>query len=194
MLRTNRSFLNYLEQLYEAQERKEDIIVKSFPKGKRLLIQHENAAKIMLIKEGITKCFFTEDNDKEYIVEFLGKGEILGEIELIRKTSCLCSIEAMTDVRVYSISIPYFISLLKNDIALNNLLLEVFAERIVNTSSRASYQQLYTTEYTLTKLLELQAKQEIEISKEEKAAYLGITIRSLNRALKNLKDTPPFSS
>lgn len=32
----------------------------------------------MIVKEGITKCFFTEDNDKEYILEFLGKGEIIG--------------------------------------------------------------------------------------------------------------------
>lgn len=187
MLRTNQSFLSYLEQLYVTQERKEDIIVKSFPKGKRLLVQNENASKIMLIKDGITKCFFTEENEKEYILEFLSKGEIVGEIELISKIPCLCSIEAMTDVTVYAISIPYFSSLLKNDIALNNLLLEVFAERIVNTSSRASYQQLYTTEHTLVKLLDLQSKQEIEISREDKAAYLGITIRSLNRALKSLR-------
>ena len=170
MVRTNQFFLSYLEQLYKIQQRKEDIIVKSFPKGKRLLVQNENASKIMLIKEGITKCFFTEENDKEYIVEFLGKGEIVGEIELIRSIPCLCNIEAMTDVTVYAISIPYFTSLLKHDVGLNNLLLEVFAERIVNTSSRASYQQLYTTEYTLAKLMELQSKQEIEISREDKAA------------------------
>lgn len=65
MVRTNQSFLSYLEQLYKTQHRKEDIIVKSFPKGKRLLVQNKNASKIMLIKEGITKCFFTEENDKE---------------------------------------------------------------------------------------------------------------------------------
>lgn len=186
MLRTNYSFLSYLEQLYHRQQRKEDIILKTFSKGSRLLIQNENVTKIMLIKEGITKCFFTEENEKEYILEFSGKGEILGEIELIRKIPCLCSIEALTEVTVYAISIPYFTSLLKNDIALNNLLLEVFAERIVNTSVRASYQQLYTTEYTLAKLLEMQSKQEIEISREDKAAYLGVTIRSLDRALKKI--------
>lgn len=187
MLRTNQHFLSYLEQLYQAQPSKEDIILKSFPKGKRLLVQDEKATKIMLIKEGITKCVFAEENGKEYIFEFSSKGEILGEIELIRKVPCLCSIEAMTEVIVYAISIPYFSSLLKSDIALNNLLLDVFAERIVNTSSRASYQQLYTTEYTVAKLLDLQKKQKIDLSREEMAAYLGITIRSLNRALRSFK-------
>lgn len=38
----------------------------------------------MLIRSGITKCYFIEENDKEYIVEFLGKGEIIGEIEVIK--------------------------------------------------------------------------------------------------------------
>ena len=141
----------------------------------------------MLVKEGITKCFFVEENGKEYIVEFLGKGEIIGEIELIRNISCLCSIEAITDVTVYSSTLPYFRSLIKKDLSLNNLLLDVFAERIVNTSKRASYQQLYAAEHTLVQLLELQAQQEIKISKEDMAAYLGITVRSLNRTLKNLE-------
>lgn len=186
MVRTNQSFLNYIEQLYITRQHKGDIKVISLRKGKRFFTQNENSSKVMLIKEGIVKCFFTEENDKEYIVEFLGKGEILGEIELIRGIPCLCNIEAITDVTVYAMPCAYFTSLLKTELVLNDLLLNVFAERIVNTSSRASFQQLYTTEYTLAKLLKLQSKQEIEISKEEKAAYLGVTIRSLNRALKSL--------
>lgn len=187
MLRTNQQFLNYVENLYEKQEREEDLIIKSFFKGERIFTQNEKPSKVMLIREGITKCFFIEENGKEYIVEFLGKGEIIGEIELIRNISCLCSIEAVTDVTVYAFAIPYFKSLIKSNLSLNNHLLDVFSERIVNTSRRASYQQLYAAEHTLTQLLELQAQQKIEISKEDMAAYLGITVRSLNRTLKNLE-------
>lgn len=186
MLRTNPQFLDYLEELYSKQENEKNIVLKSYEKGDRILTQNEVSNKIMLIKNGITKCYFVEENDKEYIVEFLGKGEIIGEIEVIKNVSCLCSIEAMTEVTVYSMTIPYFQSLIKNDLILNNLLLDVFAERIVNTSSRASYQQLHTTEHTLSQLLELKSK-EMEISKEDMAAYLGITVRSLNRALKELE-------
>ncbi|WP_370896296.1 Crp/Fnr family transcriptional regulator [Chryseobacterium gossypii] len=186
MLRTNQTFLNYFNELYEKQNRKEDIIIRSFSKGERLLTQNEPLPRVMLIREGITKCFFVEENEKEYIVEFLGRGEIVGETELIRNIPCLCSIEAMADTTVYAISLPYFTSLLKNDLVLNNLLLDVFTERIVNTSSRASYQQLYTTEHSLAKLLKLQSRLGMEISKEDMAAYLGVTVRSLNRALKSL--------
>ncbi|MDR6157400.1 CRP-like cAMP-binding protein [Chryseobacterium sp. SLBN-27] len=187
MLRTNQPFLDYLETLYEKQPEKENITIKSYAKGERLLTQNESSTKIMLIRSGITKCYFIEENDKEYIVEFLGKGEIIGEIEVIKNVPCLCSIEAISEVTVYAMSIPYFKDLLKNDLGLNNFLLDVFAERIVNTSSRASYQQLHTTEHTLNQFLELKSK-EMEISKEDMAAYLGISVRSLNRSLKELKD------
>lgn len=186
MLRTNQSFLTYLEELYHQQNGK-NIILESFSKGQKLLIQDHSVSKVMLIKEGITKCYFEEENGKEYIVEFLGSGEILGEVELIKNIPCLCGIEALTEVVVYTISLSYFNELIQKDLILNNLLLNSFADRIINTSSRASYQQLYTVEHTLTQLLKMQSKQNIQISKEDMAAYLGIAVRSLNRILKNLQ-------
>jgi CRP/FNR family transcriptional regulator, anaerobic regulatory protein len=187
MLRTNSAFLGYFEPLYETQQRKEEIIIREFSEGQSLLQQGQQAPKVYLIKEGITKCFFDEGGDKGFIVEFLGKGEVLGDIEVIKNRPCLCTIQALTPVQVYGISIPYIRSLLEKDLLLNKLLLEAYAERIINTSSRASFQQLHTVEHTLARLLEIQTAQALEISKEDMAAYLGITIRSLNRALKKLK-------
>ena len=60
MLRTNQSFLAYAEDLYDRQERKEDIVIKKYAKGQRLLSQNETATKVMFIKDGIAKCFFTD--------------------------------------------------------------------------------------------------------------------------------------
>jgi CRP-like cAMP-binding protein len=139
------------------------------------------------LKEGITKCYFNEVDDKRFIVEFLGKGEIIGEIEVIKNFPCLCNVKALTPVKAYAISIPYFKSLLEKELTFNKLLLESFTERIINTSTRASFQQLHTVEHTLGKLLALLKEQEMTISKEDMAAYLGITIRSLNRTLKKLQ-------
>ncbi|AYN02100.1 Crp/Fnr family transcriptional regulator [Chryseobacterium sp. 3008163] len=186
MLRTNQSFLAYVSNLYEKQNRKEDIIVRSFEEGELLVSQNEEVNKVILLREGIVKCSLTEGNGKEYILEFSGSGEIIGELESIREVKALCTIEALTAVKVYSISIPYFRKLLKEDIVFNGFLLNVFAERISNTSSRASYQQLYTVEESLNRLLELQSEQDIKISKENMAAYLGVSVRSLNRSLKSL--------
>lgn len=186
MLRTNKTFLAYISDLYEQQNRKEDIIVRSFDEGELLISQNQEVNKVILLREGIVKCSLTEKNGKEYILEFSGSGEIIGELESIREVKALCTIEALTAVQVYSISVPYFRKLLQEDIVFNRFLLDVFAERIFNTSSRASYQQLYTVEESLSRLLKLQSEQDIKISKENMAAYLGVSVRSLNRSLKSL--------
>jgi CRP/FNR family transcriptional regulator, anaerobic regulatory protein len=188
MLRTNHTFLNYLDELYTKKENEGGVTLKSFSSGSKILLQSHKLSDVMLIREGIVKCYFIEENGKEYIVEFLGSGEIVGEVELIKNINCLCTIEALTAVTVYAVDIPYFKSLIKSDLILNNLLLDSFAERIINTSSRASYQQLYTIEHTVSQLLKMQSKQEVQLSKEDMAAYLGVTVRSLNRILKNIQE------
>ena len=186
MLRTNLSFLSFTEALYEKHPHSEDIVLTTFSKGELLLHQDGKASKVFILKEGIIKCFFREENGKDYILEFMSEGEIVGEIEVIKNSNCLCNVEAITAVKAYAIPVALFRNLLEQDANFNRLILEELAERIINTSSRASSQQLYTIEYGLRKILELQAKQDIIISKEDIAAYLGITTRSLNRALKEL--------
>lgn len=187
MLRTNPSLLSYITGIYERKRREEDVMLKSYSPRQLLLKQDSKPARVYIIKEGITKCYFSEDNGKDYIFEFLGEGEIVGEIEAIRHTNCLCNIEALTDVQAFAIDISYFGALLNKDTAFNHLLLNELAERLYNTSTRSASQQLYTIEHGLKKILALQSRQNITISKEDIAAYLGVTLRSLNRTLKDLK-------
>ena len=183
MLPANNALLTYIENLFQREPRREDIDLKKVAKGELLLRQGQPTTKLFIIKDGITKCFLSEENGKDYLMAFLGKGEIIGELEAIRNQSCLCNVEALMDVQAYALSISYFKTLLEKDLTLSNLLLHIFAERLNHTSSRASFQQLYTIEHSLSKLLALQANLRISISKEDMAAYLGITVRSLNRIL-----------
>jgi CRP/FNR family transcriptional regulator, anaerobic regulatory protein len=186
MLRTNPSFLAFVDELYQTQQYKEHLEMIHGPNGIVLLGQGQKAAKVFVLKEGIVKCVLSEDNGKDYIVEFLGVGEVVGEIEQIKLINCLCSIVAITPIQAYSISADLFTHLMQKEGQFAKLLLETLATRIVNTSSRASYQQLYTLDYALSQLLLLQQKSNIHISKDDMAAYLGITPRSLNRALKSI--------
>lgn len=185
MLRTNLRFLSFIEDAYKEHPQSE-ILLKDYPKGSLLCRQDEQPYKVSVIKEGFVKCCFSEDNGKDFIFEFLGKGEIVGELEAIRGTKCLCSVEAAVDVQAYTFSVSYFRSLL-NDSRFSKMLLDELAERIMNTSIKAAYQQLYTVKYGLARLLDLQDKQGIKLSKAEMASYLGVDVRSLNRALKELQ-------
>ncbi len=187
MLRTNPAFLHFMEQFTASAPESEAVAIKTFAPNTRLIQQGDTISYVYIIREGITKCYLEEDNGKDYIFEFLGKGEITGELEGIKKEKCLCNIEAITSVTAYAIPHRLFAWLLINNTTFNRLLLEELAVRIRQTCIRTSYQQLYPVEYALLRLLALEAAQDIVIPKKDMAAYLGITIRSFNRTLKELR-------
>lgn len=186
MLRTNLVFLSFIER-YVEENTASNITLKTFPSGFRFITQGEKIKNIYIIKEGITKCFISEENGKDFIIEFLGKGEVAGELEAIKKIDCLCNVEAISEIMVFAIPDHVFISLIEHNLEFNKILLQELSTRIIQTSSRASFQQLYTLEYGLLKLLKLQTEEQILISKEDMAAYLGISVRSFNRTLQQVK-------
>ncbi|WP_205942415.1 Crp/Fnr family transcriptional regulator [Pedobacter sp. SYP-B3415] len=184
MLRVNPALLDLVGHLYAKRSQAADITLKSFAPGELLLSQGAVTTRVLVLRSGICKCFFSEENGKDYILEFMSEGEIFGEIEAIRGSDCLCNVAAVTDTTAYQLSLPMFHTLLRENNSFSKLILEELAERLVNTSSRASFQQLYTIQHGLARLLDLQKRQNVKLTKEDMAAYLGITLRSLNRLLR----------
>lgn len=187
MLRTNNVFLSYIERAYSTQTNK-DIVLRKYPKGERVYNQNQTCFRVSIIKSGFVKCFYNEDNDKDFIFEFLGAGEILGEIEAIKCIECLCNIEAVSDIEVYTFTIPFFKALIGKSSEFRDALLSEFAEKLINTSHRASFQKAYSSKYGLLRLMNMLQKQNISLSKSDMASYLGIDIRSLNRTLKQIEN------
>jgi CRP-like cAMP-binding protein len=108
MLRTNPAFLQFIQKLFASNQEHEAFAIRTYPKGSLLLKQGAAAVRVSVIKEGITKCYFSEENGKDFIIEFLSEGEILGDLEALRNNVCLCNVEALTNVKVYSINMDYF--------------------------------------------------------------------------------------
>ncbi len=187
MLRTNQAFLSCAERL-QTGEHARQVTVKTFEPGARFIRQGEQIHFVYIIREGITKCYIREDNGKDYIFEFLGKGEITGELEAIRKTPSLCNIEAITPVTAYVLPGVLFLQLMGTDSDFNRIVVEELATRIAQTCIRASYQQIYPIEYALLRLLMLQADQQVFFSKKDIADYLAITVRSFNRTIRQLRE------
>src|SRR5256885_830762 len=84
MIRKSPIFLHLLDQSISGGADKGSISIVDVPPKQRLIEQHKNTRSVFVIRSGIVKCFISEDNGKAYILEFLGEGEILGEIEAIR--------------------------------------------------------------------------------------------------------------
>ncbi|MRG48796.1 cyclic nucleotide-binding domain-containing protein [Chitinophaga sp. SYP-B3965] len=178
MIRKNLQLL----QLMETLEGK--TIQRNISVGQRLIHQGESLTNVYIIRSGIAKCFITEDNGKDYILEFLGEGEVLGEIEAIRKQQTLCSVEAVTPLVVYIMSNAQFLDLLRTMPDFNIVILELLATRVANSSIKSARQQLYTLSEILPQLLTMLDAQKITFTKQDLAEYVGISVRSLNRLLK----------
>lgn len=184
MIRYNQELLAYISQLSHSTS---FISEKKLPQKERIIVQGENISNLYIIKSGIVKCFITENNGKDYILEFLGEGEIIGELEIFNNSQSLTNVETLTDIEVFKIPNQYFIELLQSNWNLNYLILKELATRVAQTASRASYQQNYPLEYSILKLIYLFSVQPLKLNKQDLADYLGITVRSLNRTLLNLQ-------
>ena len=184
MIRKSPSILRIIEELAAGGQGGRSILLRHFPKGHVLIGQGAATASVFFIKSGIVKCSFSEDSDKEYIFEFLGEGEVLGEIEAICKTPAMSSVRAISELSVYMLDKTNFLDLLGRHAAFNAAMLELMAVRLADTAVRSARQQLNPLERSLEQLLAVLENEKVPCTKQELADYLGITLRSLNRLLR----------
>ena len=154
IIKTNEAILDYVSLLRQSDS-KRNIEQKTIAPKQIIVAQEHRNHFVYLIITGIAKCYITERNGKNFILEFLGQGEIFGEIEVIKRIPNICSIEAMTELTLYKIRGDYFRELLEKDIKFNKLIIEELTNRIIYTATRSAYQQVYPTENTVLKLLDL---------------------------------------
>ncbi|WP_350284325.1 Crp/Fnr family transcriptional regulator [uncultured Croceitalea sp.] len=185
MIRINEKFLDYITKL-EAMDSSKEIIKVEAAIGEALITQKTNVLFVYIIKKGLTKCYLTEDTGNDFIQEFFGEGEVFGELEVITGEFSFCTIETLTPVECYRISKETFLKLIKNDSIFNSLVLNLMATKIRYTALRHSYNQSHVIEDRLKGLYSSVPDLFTRITKNDIANYLGVTIRSLNRAIKTL--------
>lgn len=188
MIRTNTNLLKEIGRLSTAARFRDQIRTVKLKAGKRLIWQDDAPTHVYCIIQGMAKCFITEENGQDFLLEFFGEGEIIGELELLTQKGYLCNIEAMTDIRLYKIANSVFMSILEEDPAFNKLILVELANRLSRTARRASYQQVFPLEYAVLKIIYVFYENQQPIAKKDMADYLAVSIRSLNRVLKQLRE------
>lgn len=186
MVRVNNDLLVYVNKLYETGSCKYLTVQNYLPK-ENVIRQAKRVFSVYIIKHGIAKCYLSEDNGKDFIQEFFSEGEIFGEIEAINGQISFCSIEAITDLQVFRIKNEDFHEMLKSDRKFNNLILKAIANKVRYKALRHGYNQSHAIEDNFLRLINEFPNLLLQISKQDIANYLGITIRSLNRTLNDLK-------
>lgn len=186
MIRVNQELLKYVNRLYQYQN-DQFIIEERYQPEQIILEQQKHVHAAYIIRAGITKCYQTEDTGKDFIQEFFGEGQIFGEIELFNQDISFCSIESITELVIYKIPKNTFHQLIEKDKIFNRLLLATLASKIKFAALRHSYNQSHPIKKNLLRLQEQFPNLNDTIAKKDIANYLGITERSLNRTLNDLK-------
>ncbi|ACU57811.1 Crp/Fnr family transcriptional regulator [Chitinophaga pinensis] len=189
MIKTNLALLQLMKELSAGEHTKSAITLRHLDIKQKLIMQDQTLQNVYIIKSGVIKCFMTEENEKDYILDFLGEGELLGEIEAIRHKTAGCTVEAITPLTVYALTSTQFRHFLETIPAFNMAVLEQLVNRVMRISEKASRHQLYTLAEILPQLLNTLESQQINFTKQDLSEYLGISVRSLNRMLKDTGHT-----
>lgn len=184
MIRINAPFLSYIETL--VLEKMDYFILEEYNSKDIILKQNKRYHSLFIIKSGITKCYLSDENGKDFIQEFLGEGMEFGELEVFSGNLSFCNIEAISNVKLYKISHENYNYLLENDPIFNKLVMKSLAAKIAYKAPRHSFQHSYSIEENIIKLKKSYPNFDKIFSKKDIANYLGITLRSLNRTLNNL--------
>jgi CRP-like cAMP-binding protein len=182
MIRTNKELLDYVGKIDDSAI----ISEQKYVPFQTLIEQGKRVNSIFIIKSGIAKCFLTDENGNDFVEEFFGEGGIVGEIEIINNHVSICEISAITELSVYKISGTYFKHLLDNDKIFNQLILKALSAKIHYKASRHAHNQLNDVEANLLRIQKEFPQMFNAIPKLDIANYLGVTLRSLNRALLRL--------
>ncbi len=186
MIRINENLIKYLCDLVKSPNNNLLILQSAKPTVK-IMDQGSKINSVFVIKSGIAKCYLTQDTGNDFIQEFFGEGEIFGEIEMFNNELSLCDVEAITDLVLFKISKYNFFSLIANDKKFQMLVLESLASKIKYKALRHSYNQSHTIDQKIINLHKQFPEIMDIIQKKDIANYLGITKRSLNRVISDLK-------
>jgi CRP-like cAMP-binding protein len=183
MIRTNTALYNYINHLILSSNT-QLFTEHSFTPSQQVLVEGKNVFSIYIMKSGMVKCYLTTDTGSKFIQEFFGQGELFGEIELLDDTASYCTIEAIDEVAVYKINKHDFLELLDTDKKFNQLFIAALISKLKYKATRHAYNQSHILEDKLTRLKLKFPDLEKVISKQDIADYLGITLRALNRTMK----------
>lgn len=148
--------------------------------------QGDSPKSCYVVLSGLAKCTRQEENGKCFLLEFLGEGQIFGDIEITLGIPRIAGIKTITQTEAIVLDKSLFVELLGKEKDFNLLYIKDLATKTILTSQRSSMNATNTALYNLLEILrESKIRGDLHIEKADFADYLGISVRSLNRLLKN---------
>jgi len=179
------------------QELEKECMLKSYSKGSYLLRKDEEVTHIHLLCQGEVNIINEFADGNVYIMDTKSQVEFFGEIEVLagQKKNAV-SVETRVDCLTLAIPINSFRLWLQE----STFLLTHIAQTMALTTFNSSYYRGMGLFYTADHLMRIYIVKSLEYSinkcypvmiekrRKEIAAVLGVSVRTVNRAVKALKD------
>ena len=186
MITTNNELLQLLDRLYR-EDAAENITLQNCAPGEYLCEQGRNVRNVVVIRRGIAKSFHIEENTKKYILFIHGIGQIFGDWEALGHIQLFQnSVVTMTHTEFYKMPVRTFLHLCDTNPKFCRVMLTETSHRMALSLIRASKQSLYPIKHALTRVIEEMRAQNLTLSNQDMADYLGVELRTINRLLKEI--------
>ncbi|MCA9764805.1 MAG: Crp/Fnr family transcriptional regulator [Carnobacterium sp.] len=168
---------------------------RKYKKNHILVFEEDPIDRVYIIKSGALKIYRTYE-DKEIILDFVRKHEVIGEVELFSKSPALSSVEVTEDAEIYHLSQAAFIALIyKNKTILKNIF-RIHHQRFETLNKQIRNLTFYSVHTRVCRVLldflenndtsnDLTIK---NINQSTIASMIGVTRESVSKAFKDLQD------
>lgn len=165
--------------------------VKEFPKGKFILNQGQVYDTFYIIVYGFADIYVMSDTGKKYSLTIYKKGNYIGEHEIFERKPYSCFVEAVSDIKLLTISRDNFLKWISLDKHLNEFITKTLCRQFYKLSKKVGQDTLCTLKERICCYLadNLNNKDnKVNINKENLSEQMAVTQRSVNRVLRELKE------
>lgn len=135
--------------------------------------------------------FYEAEDGRRYRQAHYCKGDMLGELEIFESRHYICSVVAVGNVQLLSLSQEHFNHWLALDNHFNQRILRFFSQQYYQLSKKASSDNLYSLHQRVCQALwqryQHNKSTSILLDKQNLSQEFAATTRSINRILHDLK-------
>ncbi|MDM5198278.1 cyclic nucleotide-binding domain-containing protein [Fictibacillus enclensis] len=167
----------------------------TFEQGEKICSQGEPAAYLYVLVEGKVKVYTTSPEGKTLILSFKNPLELIGDIEYVRGTETVNTVEAVSQVTMIGVHHRWLKKYGSGDPAFLNFLLEIITNKFYIKSNTLRFNLLYPVEVRLASYLlsvsfdasdGLLNGKHSTASLKDAANLIGTSYRHLNRVIQQL--------
>jgi CRP-like cAMP-binding protein len=162
--------------------------------GKTIFRQGEPPPFFCILLAGHLRAYYTSSFGTRYRVLIHNPGEIMGEIEILEGRSCICTVEALKESTLLCLNKEDYLQWLQADRNFNMYIHRQLCDKVYLMAKKSAEDILYPLKYRLLNLVHYLLEENdwadgagVPMRKETLEEELGVTVRSINRIIRELK-------